>query len=243
MEAAPAGVTALNPSGTAGVTTVPVSYLVPQAIPNDAGTGNSYMPGLAAICKSQTLYTAQLASPSEVICTQTNQCGCTPADFTTLLSTDSLLNSPGTTSPLEADGSGASVCGQNPVPAGSDCRYVIVPIEAGSTTPLIESLSGSQANAYTQTDATNSTVTTGKSNSYSTGFSFGGGILLASVTTTDTWNWTDYQSVGSSTGQANSLALTLKTSTAACQEDVNIYEDTIFHTFTFQVPTGITSCP
>jgi hypothetical protein len=35
----------------------------------------------------------------------------------------------------------------------------------------------------------------------------------------------------------------LKTSTTNCEENVTLYEDTLFHTFAFQVPTGITVCP
>jgi hypothetical protein len=171
------------------------------------------------------------------------KCGCTPSDFSTILSTDPLLNYAGTTSPLEADNSGASVCAQNPIPAGSDCRYVIVPTATGSSTPQIEPLSGSEANSYTQTDSTTTSTTTGSTVSYNTGFSFGGGVLLANLKTADTWTWSDSESVGSSTTQANSMALTLKTSTAGCQEDANVYEDTVYHTFVFQIPTGITSCP
>jgi len=60
--------------------------------------------------------------------------------------------------------------------------------------------------------------------------------------TSDTWTWTDSESIGNSTTQGNTMTVTLKTTTAGCEENVNIYEDTLYHTFAFQVPTGYTGC-
>jgi hypothetical protein len=251
-----------TPPGTSGVTTVPVAYLVPQAIAGE--DGNSYMPGLGAICKNNSLYREQLtsASPSTpTYCTQANQCGCVPSDFVTILQTDPLLNYSGTTytaspyagteSPLEEDstattsgpGSGPTVCGENPVPETANCRYVIVPIATGSTTPLFEPLSGSAGVNYTISDSTGTAETLSASQSTSVGVSYSSGFLFGNLTIADTWTYTDSESIGSSTGTANTMEVTLATSTAACDENVNIFEDTLYHTFAFQVPTGITSCP
>ncbi|MGA9511431.1 MAG: hypothetical protein WBV55_22610 [Candidatus Sulfotelmatobacter sp.] len=244
-----------TPAGVKGVTTVPVAYLVPQAIAGENGK-NSYMPGLGAICKNNTLYKDQLASanPSTpVACTQANQCGCAPSDFVAILQTDPLLNYNGTTytaspyagteSPLELDVSGASVCGGNPVVVTANCRYVIVPIEKGSTTTTFETLSGSAGITFTQSDATTKTETIGGSTSHSVGISFGGGPIFADLKTADTWTWTDSQSTGNSTSEGNSMSVTFKTSDTDCEENVNMYEDTEYHTYAFQVPTGITTCP
>lgn len=249
-----------TPPGTKGVTTVPVGYLIPQAIASDVDGVNSYMPGLGAICKSNSLYTQQLtadlATPAgqtpPAICTQANQCGCAPSDFVQILQSDPLLNYNGTTytatpyagteSPLELDASGATACGENPVPKADSCRYVIVPISTGSTTPLFEPLSGSDGVTYTVSDATSTTETDGGSTNWSLGISYGTGPIFAQLKTTDTWTWTDNWSIGSASGTANTMSVALKTSTAACEEDVNIYEDTWFHTYAFQVPT-LTACP
>jgi hypothetical protein len=38
------------------------------------------------------------------------------------------------------------------------------------------------------------------------------------------------------------MSLLLKSSTTACDENVSLYEDTVYHTFAFQVPTGNTAC-
>lgn len=257
MVIVPAVTMEATPAGATGVTTVPLDYLIPQAIIGTDGA-NSYMPGLAAICANQTLYKEQLAAdlanpanPS-VICTVTNQCGCVPSDFVNILQTDPLLNyngttltaTPyvGTTDPLTLDPSGASVCGENPVPTTASCRYQIVPIVTGSTTPLSEPLSGDSYPTYTMTDTTSTTETTGHTDSHSVGLSFGGGILVASLKTEDTWTWTDSESWGQINGTSNSMFVTLKTSNADCTEEVAIYEDTEFHTFAFQVPT-LTACP
>jgi hypothetical protein len=247
-----------TPPGAAGVTTVPVGYLIPQAIAGENGV-NSYMPGLGAICKNTTLYqeqlAADLANPADppAICTQTNQCGCAPSDFVNILQTDPLLNYSGTTysanpyagteSPLELDASGASVCGEDPVPTTANCRYEIVPAEKGSSTTQFEPLSGSDSNTFAQSDATNVTDTIGGTTSWSVGITFGGGPIFANLKTTDTWTWTDSQSTGNSSGTGNTMTVTLKTSTADCVENVNIYEDVEYHTYAFQVPTGITTCP
>jgi hypothetical protein len=244
-----------TPPGSKGVTTVPVAYLIPQAIAGENG-GNSYMPGLAAICKNNTLYQEQLASSDPATpsaCSQANQCGCLPSDFVNILLADPLLNYNGSTytanpyagteSPLQIDASGESVCAENPVPTSANCRYVAVPVSKGSVTPLFETLSGSDGVTYTVSDTTMTAETTGGVTSWNVGLSFGGGILVASLKTADTWTWTDGESTGTSSGTGNSMQVGLKTSNADCEENVNIYEDTEFHTYAFQVPTGITTCP
>jgi sugar lactone lactonase YvrE len=114
MEAAPAGITTLNPTGAAGVTTVPVDFLIPYALSQEGvNSPPVYVPGLGAICAANLignnpnpngLYYQQLAADQEIadssnptatppsICTQANQCGCVPSDFAGILAADPLLN-------------------------------------------------------------------------------------------------------------------------------------------------------
>jgi len=248
MEPKPGSISKTNPSG---ISTVPVSDLIPQAIATDSG-GTAYMPGLGAICKNNSLYQQQLAHPTQTICTLANQCGCAPSDFVAILQTDPLLNfngttytaNPysGTTDPLTLDTSGVSVCSKNPIPAGSDCRYWIVPIDAGSTTTQFEKLSGAASFGFTQSDSTSTTHTTMQSDSNSVGISFSVGPLVASLKVEDTWTWTDSESNGTTNGESSSMSVLFSTSTAACDENVSIYEDLVYHTYVFQVPTGNLGC-
>jgi hypothetical protein len=140
--------------------------------------------------------------------------------------------------PLAADNSGESTCGagQNAgyvIPFSSDCRYVIVPL-SGTNVPIPLLLNGAQSLTYSQSDSTTSSFATNSAKSYNTGFSFQIGNLLHSLKTQDTWTWTDSEGTGTSTGGTNTMNVTLQTSTANCSENVNLYEDTIYHTYAFQ---------
>jgi hypothetical protein len=247
------------------VTTVLSSTLEPQPYGTESDV-NAYMPGLGAICAatltqgSSSLYAQQLAAdlanpnnPPQ-ICNQQNQCGCVPSDFSAILAMDPFLQynpatyqaNPlaGTVDPIDLDASGLTICGQNPIPAGSDCRYVAVPVQMGSVTPQPVPLNGSANNSFTQSDSTTSALTTTASQSYSTGITMSSNwFKLFGASSSQTWTWTDSESTGHSTGQGNTMSVNLSTTTPACDEYVNIYEDTLYHTFAFQVPTGVADCP
>ncbi len=250
-------------ANSSGDSTVPISQLEPVEYAN--GSTQSFLPGLASICKSQTLYQEQLAydiaNPTKAnegqYCTQANQCGCTPADFLPILEMDALLNidpstyqpyasTPtgyvGTTDPVTLDKSGTTTCSENPIPEGSDCRYVVI-AQAGGTSPIYETLNVNDPVNYTQTDQGVLALTTGSSYGQNTSLSIGGGFFFT-LKVTDTWSWTDSESTTSSSGTSNSMQLQLKTTTAGCSEPVSIYEDTLYHTFVFQVPDDWqTVCP
>lgn len=58
---------------------------------------------------------------------------------------------------------------------------------------------------------------------------------------TNSFTWNHQTSLGSATGLHQSQAI-LKSSVVGCDENVTIFEDTLFHTFFFQQPTGNTGC-
>jgi hypothetical protein len=233
-------------ANAAGVSTVPATWLNRQY---NAATGQ-YTPGLAAVCKN--LKTAEYNAGT---CTLADQCGCTPADFAPILSQDPLLYYngtsnpispyPGTASPLDANVSSVATCGAIPTPAGSNCRYVPVPSEKGSTVQEVETLAGPDCagcgntpNTFQQGENTQTTLTLGGQDQETVSYSEKVGTVLFSVTNMDTWTWAQMQSTGTASGTGVMLAVTLNSGTVGCGQDIPIYEDTVYHTFVFQQPGG-----
>jgi len=68
------------------------------------------------------------------------------------------------------------------------------------------------------------------------------GGIGAAMKNQQTWTWQDFQSTAMSTGASNSVQILLKTTTANCFASVALYEDTLYHTFAFQFPTGAPGC-
>jgi hypothetical protein len=226
-------------ANASGKTTVPATWLNQQT---DPVTGD-LTPGLASICANlnKTQYLART-------CTLSGQCGCVPKDFAPILAMDPLLSYVGTTSPLNADVSGATVCA-SPT-SSSNCRYVPVPASKGGSLQEIETLSGPESqggnnncNSFTQTDANTTTETLGGMTTESVTAMFKEGSPVFSLTEAYTLTWTQSQSTGTTTGSGNSQAVNLCSATVGCGEDIAIYEDTEYHTFVFQQPTGSKSCP
>jgi Galactose oxidase, central domain len=245
-------------ANSVGVTTVPSSILNQKVT-----TSGQLVPGLASICKKviNTEYSAGS-------CTLADQCGCTPADFLPILQTDPLLffngpsnpisPYPGTASPLTANTASASMCGALPVPSGSDCRYVPVPNGVGSTQQEGVTLEGpntaggnNPTNTFQQGENTQTTYTLGGQHQTTVGQNVGVNVSITGTTSggpsgsltwglNKTMTWTDSQSVGTASGSGSSLSVTLSSSTVGCAQENNIgvFEDTIYHTFVFQQPPG-----
>jgi hypothetical protein len=223
-----------------GQTTVPLAILVPQVV------DSQHLPGLGNICANNQAY-------QNNTCTMANQCGCVPSDFAPILARDPLLNFGPTDNPLNADASGAAAC-TNPSSTAS-CRYVPVMVTNGSGTQVTELLAGPQSpggnipfNNFTQTDATQTTQTLNGSSSYTVGVSVNRTIGLGNgphfgLNTANSWTWTNSESTGEINGSANSMSVTFGSTTVDCNQNIPIFEDTVFHTFVFQQPAGNQSCP
>lgn len=223
-----------------GQTTVPLAILVPQVV------NGQHLPGLGNICASNTAY-------QNGTCTLANQCGCVPSDFTPILNQDPLLNFASTTSPLNANTSSAQAC-TNPATSAS-CRYVPVMVTNGSGTQITELLAGPQqqggnipVNTFTQDDSTQTSETLSQSSSNTVGFTVNTTIGLGfgphfGFSNANTFTWSTSESIGSINGSSNSMTVTLSSSTVGCNQNIPIFEDTVFHTFVFQQPSGNSSCP
>jgi hypothetical protein len=221
-------------ANASGATTVPLEALVPQVVDGET------LPGLAVICANHSFY------PNS--CTQANQCGCVPNDFKTILAQDPLRGYSSTESPLNADTSGATACAK---PTASDkCRYVPVPSSPGSSVQETELLCGPQSaggndcsNTFTQSDSNTTTQTLSETDSYTVGYSWGLSLFGSGLSSTTQFTMTNSESTGQTNGSANSMTVTLSSSTLDCYQEIPIFEDTVYHTFVFQQPAGNSSCP
>jgi hypothetical protein len=221
-----------------GQTSVPLQALVPQVI------SGQHLPGLGNICANKTIY------PNS--CTQANQCGCVPSDFAPILAQDPLLNFGSTDNPLNADTSGPTAC-TNPSSAAK-CRYVPVMVANGSSAQVTELLAGPQSvggnipfNTFTQTDSTQTAHTLSENVTTTVGYSINRTLQVPmgpsfGLGDAKTWTWGNSESTGAINGTANTMAVTLGSATVDCFQNIPVFEDTVFHTFVFQQPTGNNSC-
>ena len=223
-----------------GATTVPLAILQQQY---DSATQQYDLPGLASICAHPLPYNQ---------CTQANQCGCVPSDFTAILAQDPLLNYATTESPLNANTSGINGC-MYPN-SGSQCRYVPVPDSLNGNFQKTITLAGpgcngcdTPTNTFTLNDSTQNVRTLSESTSESVGYSWKAGFSLfgngATFTSATTFTWTDSESTGAINGNQNQMSGTLSSFTVDCSEEIPVFEDTVYHTFVFQQPAGDSSCP
>ena len=194
---------------------LPLSYLEPQVV-----YPNTTLPGIESIC-------ANPLPPSE--CTTENACGCTAADFATVVSQDEL----------------AGVTSDTVLPSTVDPnRFVHVTFE-----PLDgpeQSGTGPATSTYTVSDSSMSNESTSNGTSYSVGythkFSTGGtGTFDFGVKSTETFTYSQTQTAGNLNGQYHSGTVTLGTGDVGCHEYVDVYEDTTYHTFAYALPQSAPS--
>jgi hypothetical protein len=140
---------------------------------------------------------------------------CTAADFAPIVALDLL-----------------AAANSDPVPSNNGTnRYVYVTstiLQAPDPDPVTNSFSASDTNLQSETFT--------QTNTYSVAYSNGRSVTLFGVFTlsfnsTTTWTWSDSQSQGSSSGTTNQAQINLTTSTPGCNSGIDIYEDTVYHTF------------
>ncbi len=184
---------------------IPLWKLLPHTPPS-GGT----LPGLASIC-------ANPLPPSQ--CTQTNACGCVPSDFAAIIPAADPFFSPA-----------ALNISSSPTPAQvnqvDSNRFVYI-----ETLPLEDT-----QQPFSITDSDRTFQSYGNETGYSVGYIVGGQIgapvgFHVNVTNTNTFTWSNTKTIGSINGTANSTSLTLGTTNSDCGGWVDIYEDTVYHTF------------
>lgn len=198
----------VNVAGLLNPTLIPVDLLMTQ-VPTPGTT----LPGLKFIC----------ANPlPDNACTQQNACGCTAADFAPIVAQDEL----------------ASVTDQTKAPSSVDpTRFVFInnvalqgPDQAGA---------GPVKTTYALSDSTLSSETTSSGHTYGVAYSHGFSIpsdLTLGISTSNSFSITQQQTAGTTNGTAHVGTATLGTSDVGCFENVDVYEDTTYHTFVFALP-------
>jgi hypothetical protein len=103
-------------------------------------------------------------------------------------------------------------------------------------------------NTFLQTDSTQTSQTFTESTSNSVGFTIDHNFGVHGLTPAfdlrnqTLWTWTNSETTGKINGTANSMNVSLSSSTVDCVQNIAIFEDTAFHTFVFQQPAGNNSC-
>jgi hypothetical protein len=205
----PMDVVNVNVAGLQNPSLIPLSVLLPQT-PLPGVT----LPGLATIC-------AHPLPPAQ--CTQANACGCVPSDFAKIVAADPLIGVGETVPPSSIDPK----------------RFVLVNFQTleGPQQPG----AGPVTNTFTESDSSVQALTETESQTISTSYTTGGGFDIPAIfnlkfTDTTAFSWTTTQSQGIQNGTAHTASVTFGSSNVGCFTDVDIYEDTVYHTFAFAYP-------
>lgn len=197
---------------------IPLQKLQPQTI------NGVTVPGLASIC----------AHP--VTCTLTNACGCVPSDFATIVQQDPLVFDPNNPNTLPS---------AQPTAVDPN-RYFPKQIELLEGPDCPPPTCPGTRNSFTVTDSTQVTNSDTITHTYSVGESDGisipAGLFTIKLGTTSMWQWSNAVTQGNSTGKVTQAAVTFSTSTPQCSENYNVYEDALFHTFTFAPASATPAC-
>ena len=199
------------------------TQLLPSQLVSRTNSDGTVVPGLLSLCANRI---------PESECTeaeaQSNGCGCTAADFAPLVQLDPFFN------PNISDHTIAGINSADP----NNARFVPVVAQVGGDLEL--PLQYGDTVTYNLTDGynTSTTYTNQVQQSYGATFGYSSGSGSPSsfgFKTSDSLTWSNSESVGvqTSSGASHTQSLTLGTTNPDCYEYVNIYEDTLYHTFVF----------
>ncbi len=195
--------------------------LLPSQLVSRTNSDGTIVPGLLILCPLRVPESE--CTPAEAAA---NACGCTPADFAFLVQQDPFFN------PNIANHTIAGINAADP----NDERFV--PVLDSSGGDLEVPIQSGVVNNVSLTDTYNTSTTLSYASSGSDAMTFGFNVSGSTagnfgINDTDKWTFTDTEAFGETNGSAHTQALTLATSNSSCYEYVNIYEDTVFHTFVF----------
>lgn len=157
------------------------------------------------------------------LCAQPTQC--TANDFANIVQLDSLLTVVSTETPSAVDKVRFVYIG-NAQLQGPECSFCDQVVTAYWYTD--SGLSSNNTETFSYTVALRASTQTS-------------GSFTLPLAESDSFTWSNLTSLGSATGLHQSQAI-LESSVLDCYENLAIFEDTLFHTFLFQQPTGNTGC-
>jgi hypothetical protein len=158
--------------------------------------------------------------------------GLTATDFSTILSLDPFVSTDPTLPPADTK------------------RFVYVDSQylEGPDYKLASGSADPNSNSFNESDAQVATQTQSESLSYNVGFSTGAKVDLAifggsSLDVKTSLTWTQSTSFGTSSGTTHQASVTLGSQTPQVDCWIDIYEDTLYHTFLFVPPRNVCNPP
>lgn len=190
--------------------------LLPSQLVSKTNSDGSIVPGLLALCENRIPESQCTTSAA-----QTNACGCSVSDFTFLIEQHPFFSPNLATQSVEAINA-IDPNGSRFVPVKDASGYnMSIPIQAGVTKTF--SLTDTYNSSHTYSQKVERSVET------KVGFSYAG--IGAKSTLKE--SFTSSMGKSTSTGRSNTQSVTLATTSNSCYGYVNVYIDTVFHTFLF----------
>lgn len=190
-------------------------YLEPQQLA--FGT----YPGFEHIC-------ANALPPAQ--CTDANACGCLPSDFATIVAQDPMVGINQTVAPTSVNNNRFVSLGQSLTLEG--------PQQSGSG-PVTESYSIDDSNMQSTTESQKQDYSVG----FVSGFGWNSPTFLGfgtgfSINNKQSFEWSQTQSSGIFNGLSHTAQVILGSTNVGCLEYANVYEDTVYHTFVFDLQSA-----
>ncbi|HLI76613.1 MAG TPA: carboxypeptidase-like regulatory domain-containing protein, partial [Acidobacteriaceae bacterium] len=122
--------------------------------------------------------------------------------------------------------------------AGTRYVYIDSKYLEGPSSPGGSSVTYNFSESDSQLSTTGTTTTQGYSVATTNGGNVDFGIFKLSFSRTNTWTWSNTYGSARSDGTTHTANVTFGSSTYTCAAYVDIYEDTMFHTFAFRQPSS-----
>jgi len=207
--------------------------LLPSELVSRTNSDGTLVPGLLSLCANR-----MPESQCTTVQAQANACGCTAADFAPFVQQDPFFN-PSIPNPTIANINAADPNNARMVPVLNNQGNNLMPtLQYGEsqTVMLTDQYNTSQTYSHTISKTEGISIGYNSKNPGSGGSTSSGGNnnplsfdWTNSASATESYT----ESIGTSQGTSHTQSLFLETTNASCFDPVNVFEDTVFHTFVF----------